>query len=329
MSKQITIRHDKFHAKTEMKTKTVTLWSGNKAYDYGLSWQRNDIKGSFRHWSTPDGDSILLDIDYVGKEWLFLQEGDIVIRVNNSRNITLTPVETGSKVSSDENAIHVHESLYYEISNADFDEICKADMVEIQITGKNTFVEGNGVALLSIGRILYNAINGSNILPIVEVQSNRGLFLYSIIAAVIMSLYIFVIEEFSSYGNLNLFGWLNLILVAINIFAYFKTKAYLNKLFTYTYLGIFALLIIVVGMGIYNEYNFYQNSSFYNEWHWEFICNHIAALIYVIGNEVIYILSLLKVLPFKKEKSQTELAQQKENAAERERQCCPTKSGYR
>ena len=85
MSKLVERKEDKFHNKLELITKEITLWSASKLYDYGLSWQRHDIKANFRYWSTPEGDTILLDIDYGGPDWMFLREGDIVIRINNSK----------------------------------------------------------------------------------------------------------------------------------------------------------------------------------------------------------------------------------------------------
>ncbi|MGM9831255.1 MAG: hypothetical protein ACI3Z5_04465 [Paludibacteraceae bacterium] len=247
MRKKLEIKHDKFHAKTEMITRGTTLWSGNKLYDYGFSWKRNDIRGKFRHWSTPEGDSILLDIDFVGTDWMFLEQGDIVIRVNDTKNITIKPVETDSKVSSDEHAVHVHESLYYEVPLDDFKDICEATAVEVQISGKNTFVEGNGVALQEIGRYLYNQLFTNKALPEIKVSSKKSLTL-SIILAIIaeFTLLLTGVEWYIIDRGFTHLIPVVLLVLGIDVFCYIKSKAYnnllLNILFLVTWILFYCLL---------------------------------------------------------------------------------------
>lgn len=246
MRKKLEIKHDKFHAKTEMITRGTTLWSGNKLYDYGFSWKRNDIRGKFRHWSTPEGDSILLDIDFVGPDWMFLEQGDIVIRVNDTKNITIKPVETDSKVSSDEHAVHVHESLYYEVPLDDFKDICEATAVEVQISGKNTFVEGNGVALQEIGRYLYNQLFTNKALPEIKVSSKKSLTL-SIILAIIaeFTLLLTGVEWYIIVRGFTHLIPVVLLVLGIDVFCYIKSKAYnnllLNILFLVTWILFYCL----------------------------------------------------------------------------------------
>ncbi len=164
MSKFVTRREDKFHNKVELVTKEVKLWSASPLYDMGLSWQRNDVKGHFRYLSTPDGDSFLLDVDYRGPEWMFFRNGDLVIRINDSRNIVLLPQGEDSEVLSQRNPSHdgnkvtCREVLYYEISTDDFKDLCHADSVEFQITGKRNFVKGEAEQLQTIARHLYNEL---------------------------------------------------------------------------------------------------------------------------------------------------------------------------
>ena len=246
MRKKLEIKHDKFHAKTEMITRGTTLWSGNKLYDYGFSWKRNDIRGKFRHWSTPEGDSILLDIDFVGPDWMFLEQGDIVIRVNDTKNITIKPVETDSKVSSDEHAVHVHESLYYEVPLDDFKDICEATAVEVQISGKNTFVTGNGVALQEIGRYLYNQLFTNKALPEIKVSSKKSLTL-SIILAIIaeFTLLLTGVEWYIIVRGFTHLIPVVLLVLGIDVFCYIKSKAYnnllLNILFLVTWILFYCL----------------------------------------------------------------------------------------
>ncbi len=159
MSKLIERKEDKFHNKLELVTQKTTLWSVSKLYDYGLSWQRNDVKANFRYWSTPEGDSILLDLDYGGPDWLFLRDGDIVIRINNTKNIVLKPSGENTDVSSNEgHKIICREVLYYEISSDDFKDLCDATAIEFQITGRTSFVNGKAENLQTIARVLYDSL---------------------------------------------------------------------------------------------------------------------------------------------------------------------------
>ena len=166
MSKLIEKKVDKFHNKTELVTKQVTLWSNSKLYDYGLSWQRNDIKAKFRYWTDDKEEAFLLDVDYGGPEWMFLREGDIVIRINDTKNIEIKPSGEDSDVKSNEgNKIICREVLYYEVNKEDFIDICKATSLEFQISGGRTFVNGRAEHLQAMGRILYNELYGKD-LPI-------------------------------------------------------------------------------------------------------------------------------------------------------------------
>ncbi|MDD7528780.1 MAG: hypothetical protein PUK04_04870 [Bacteroidales bacterium] len=157
MSKFIEKKVDKFHNKTELVTKRVTLWSASKLYDYSLSWQRNDIKARFRYWSDNEGETILLDVDYGGPDWLYLRNGDIVIRINDTKNIELKPSGEDSEVTSNEgHKIICREMLYYEVKKEDFIDICKATSLEFQISGSRSFVNGKAEKLQAMARVLYD-----------------------------------------------------------------------------------------------------------------------------------------------------------------------------
>lgn len=174
MSKLIERKEDKFHNKLELVTQKATLWSVSKLYDYGLSWQRNDVKANFRYWSTPEGDSILLDLDYGGPDWLFLRDGDIVIRINNTKNIVLKPLGENTDVSSNEgHRIICREVLYYEISSDDFKDLCDATAIEFQITGRTSFVNGKAENLQTIARSLYDELYGAKFNSIAEFEQLR------------------------------------------------------------------------------------------------------------------------------------------------------------
>ena len=175
MSNLLEKQVDKFHNKTQLVTKQVTLWSDSKLYDYGLSGQRNDIRANFRYWSDQDGETILLDVDYGGPDWLFLREGDMVIRVNNTKNIELKPSGEDNDVHANEqHKIICHEVLYYKVEKQDFIDICEATSLEFQISGSRNFVNGNAEHLQSVGRVLYNELYGKD-LPVEIEERVKGL----------------------------------------------------------------------------------------------------------------------------------------------------------
>lgn len=175
MEKAISVRFDKFHNKKETQTQNVILWAKSPLYDLGLSWSRNDIKGSFRYLEYPTKNSILLDLDYFGSDWLFLEQGDLVFNLDDARNIQLKPAETDSSVGSNEHAVTCHERLYYELSIDELKDICAAQKIEFQITGKTTFVRGKNKRIQQIARNLYATISNDCTYPIKKVRSSRSL----------------------------------------------------------------------------------------------------------------------------------------------------------
>ena len=158
MSKFVTRREDKFHNKVELETKKQTLWSESIASALINKHYHAQLVGAFRYYSTPNSDSILLDIEYTAAEWMFFRNGDLIIRVNNSKNIVLSPQGEDSNTFSTKDYHGIREYLYYEISTDDFKDLCFADSIEFQITGKRNFINGKADKLQKIARHLYNEL---------------------------------------------------------------------------------------------------------------------------------------------------------------------------
>lgn len=232
MSNLLEKQVDKFHNKTQLVTKQVTLWSDSKLYDYGLSGQRNDIRANFRYWSDQDGETILLDVDYGGPDWLFLREGDMVIRVNNTKNIELKPSGEDNDVHANEqHKIICHEVLYYKVEKQDFIDICEATSLEFQISGSRNFVNGNAEHLQSVGRVLYNELYGKD-LPVEIEERVKGLVPLTIIMAVINTIILGRISylisiKFTYQFILHDMSWgfvVLLVSLGVEIFLFTKSK---------------------------------------------------------------------------------------------------------
>ena len=158
MSKFVTRREDKFHNKVELVTKKKTLWRESFASALMNKHYQAQLICSFRYYSTPGVDSILLDIEYTAAEWMFFRNGDLIIRVNNSKNIVLSPQGEDSNTFSTKDYHGIREYLYYEISTDDFKDLCFADSIEFQITGNRNFINGKADMLQKIARHLYNEL---------------------------------------------------------------------------------------------------------------------------------------------------------------------------
>ena len=158
MSKFVTRREDKFHNKVELVTKKQTLWRESVALALMNKHYQAQLIGAFRYYSTPGVDSILLDIEYTAAEWMFFRNGDLIIRINNSKNIVLSPQGEDSNTFSTKDYHGIREYLYYEISTDDFKDLCFADSIEFQITGNRNFINGKADMLQKIARHLYNEL---------------------------------------------------------------------------------------------------------------------------------------------------------------------------
>ena len=132
---------DKFDNKTTMKL--------NESYklsrDFGIL--SAGVELSIRYLSMPDVDSIFIDLYYFASEdvhdFLYLDGGNMILRINDCENITLPFIATGDRsVSSFEDSQgieHVSRTEYnfVEIDKTTLEKICNATSVEIKLGGRN------------------------------------------------------------------------------------------------------------------------------------------------------------------------------------------------
>lgn len=161
--------YDKFTEKTSVRnSEPVTLFS-NKASNttknlakaftgdsFGPMTNNTIYQASFRHVSHPSGDHILLDVDYTGENMVMLKDGYMVLHLNGVTNIRLTPV------LNDLSFINALESVYYELSEAEFKAICDASTVEFKIMGSHGGKVGECIDLKYAAQAVYGAVYDAN-----------------------------------------------------------------------------------------------------------------------------------------------------------------------
>ena len=131
---------DKFANKTTIKM--------NK--EYRLSRSVGNLGGhgaklQIRYVSIPETEKIIIDYHYNNSyDYLYLDNGKLIIRLNDSENISLDFICKGKRersVYEDNNGnvdYEYYEDNYVEIDKETLRKICDAESVEIQVSGGNT-----------------------------------------------------------------------------------------------------------------------------------------------------------------------------------------------
>jgi hypothetical protein len=144
--------YDKFEDKRTTRL-ALPASLNNAFYSNFKTWTENEIKHysgftfylTYRHVKTPDVDALVLDYNYEGEDWGWVRDGKLIINIDGTTNITLTPVETDTSTGfSYYNG--VNEVGYYNITPEELSTICNANSLEIKITGqKFSFTLDNSI----------------------------------------------------------------------------------------------------------------------------------------------------------------------------------------
>ena len=141
----ITQDFDKF----KDKTSTELVYPAKFSKQFFSMWFNagtsdiKDYKGfefnlSMRHVKTPDLDLSLINYYYVGADWFFIANGNMIINIDGKENITLEPHESNTETGVGyRNA--VSETGYYAISKEQLKQVCDAKSVEVRISGSNSY----------------------------------------------------------------------------------------------------------------------------------------------------------------------------------------------
>jgi len=132
---------DKFNNKTtttlkwptKFSKKYISLWFNSGSSDLP-DYKGMEIDLTMRHVKTPDLDVTLIDYLYLGADWMFLRNGQMIINLDGTENINLECHESNTEVGVGfRNA--VCENGYYAISKDDLKKVCDAKEVEVRISG--------------------------------------------------------------------------------------------------------------------------------------------------------------------------------------------------
>ena len=111
----------------------------NKYEDTSIrDWIGMSLDLTLRHVKTPEIESCLIDYFYLGANWMFIRNGNMIINIDGVENITLEPHESDTEVGvGHRNAIA--EVGYYTISKENLKRVCDAKAVEVRISGSSSY----------------------------------------------------------------------------------------------------------------------------------------------------------------------------------------------
>ena len=94
-----------------------------------------------RQISTPEGDDLVVDIQYFSPDWFFLKNGNLIFNLDGKKNIVIDAHESYSDVGREqggfekESTVVTEENCFYELTKEELKEICDANNLDIQIAG--------------------------------------------------------------------------------------------------------------------------------------------------------------------------------------------------
>lgn len=120
---------------------------------------------NLRHISLGDGsEALLIDVTYIGKDWVFLRNGELIINFNDSINVNLKANESYSIVLKGQG--QVKESVYYFISKNVLKDICDAEKIDLRLSADSTVHnlshEDEAYNFQNYCRKFYNEFYGGN-----------------------------------------------------------------------------------------------------------------------------------------------------------------------
>ena len=174
----VTVYHDSFKNKTT--TKSYTL-------NYKLNPRRSTMTETadinLRHVSCePDLDALLIDVHFKSVdanpqvklddlesvirnaprtypgEWALLRNGQLIIQINNTENIGLDAIDSGSDVTTQDitRASACEEQVFYRIDKTILDKICTARTVRMQLSGSKASWELDGSDFIFMAKTFWN-----------------------------------------------------------------------------------------------------------------------------------------------------------------------------
>ena len=171
---------DKFNDKTTLKMNKEYKLSKN------LGIISHGAKIGIRHLSMPNVDSILLDYYYEATEenhdFPYLDEGDLILRINDRENVILPFVGAGDRDTSsyvDNNGrehITRYEYNFVEIDKATLEKIYNANSIELKVNGQNPieYSANKCQGLIEYCKIFYNGLYNADVSTLEESKKGKG-----------------------------------------------------------------------------------------------------------------------------------------------------------
>lgn len=161
--KYCNISEDKFKNRIDLSAKgNVSL----KTYSFSRSMEKGgEIKISARYTKTEKIEAVIIDYNYTGLDWLFIEGRDFIINTDSNKNYKSSAIKSDSNVGknaagqlnellgssrsstlSQMTDIEVNEVGYYVFSLEDFDQICKSEKIAFQINSQKRVIESDEVS---------------------------------------------------------------------------------------------------------------------------------------------------------------------------------------
>jgi len=119
---------------------------------------------NLRRITTSEFDDIVIDIHHFSPDWFFLRNGNLILNIDNAKNIHLDPHESYSDVGSQQGGLDsaatvmTEESCFYDIDKEELKEICDAKHLDIQVTGDSEQKQMDGELFRLYSQAFYNAV---------------------------------------------------------------------------------------------------------------------------------------------------------------------------
>lgn len=143
----ITEDFDKFNDKKTITMKWpntinscfISMWFDGKSYGSTISdWKGMEWKLNMRYIKTPDIETCVIDYNYLGGDWLFINDSEMTINLDSGENIKIIAHESNTEVGVGSRRA-IQEVGYYSISKEQLKKICDSKSVEVKLAGSKGY----------------------------------------------------------------------------------------------------------------------------------------------------------------------------------------------
>ena len=158
--KYCSLTKDKFKNRIDLSAKgsfEIKTYSFSRMAEKG-----GEMKLSSRYTKTDKTESVIIDYEFKGLDWIYVDGRDLIINIDSKENINLKAIKVDSSVGknaagqinnllgsnrsstlSNLSDVEVTEIGYYILTPKELDSICNAKKIEFQINSKKIVLESN------------------------------------------------------------------------------------------------------------------------------------------------------------------------------------------